>query len=173
MDERNWFKPSSKIFYWPFQGGTSFVDHLWVFCVLCFSCFRVCLLLPCGHLLGWGWTLGSCWWCLLHLCYFPMWYPWSGVVLDCIIPWSLQSFLLCWASFQLVVVSWWKWSELLNCMAYLDQILHTYSMGLYESVRPWSAIENAHHGLCTLLSDDFHILFIYISKSSCKLVKIS
>ena len=29
----NRFKPSSKIFYWPFQGGTSFVDHL---CYLCF-----------------------------------------------------------------------------------------------------------------------------------------
>ena len=27
------FKPSSKIFYWPFQGGSSFVDHL------CYSCF--------------------------------------------------------------------------------------------------------------------------------------
>ena len=29
---RNWFKRSSKIFYWRFQGGTSFVDHL---CYLC------------------------------------------------------------------------------------------------------------------------------------------
>ena len=92
MGERNWFKPSSKIFYWPFQGGTSFVDHLWVFCVLCFSCFRVCLLLPCGHLLGWGWPLGSCWWCLLYLCYFPMWYPGSGVVLDSIISCRLSYF---------------------------------------------------------------------------------
>ena len=34
-----------KYFYWPFQGGTSFVDHLW-FCVLCFLCFRVHSLLP-------------------------------------------------------------------------------------------------------------------------------
>ena len=24
----NWFKPSSKIFYWPFQGGVSFANHL-------------------------------------------------------------------------------------------------------------------------------------------------
>ena len=30
----NRFKPSSKIFYWPFQGSTSFVDHL---------CFSFCL----------------------------------------------------------------------------------------------------------------------------------
>ena len=35
----NWFKPSSKIVYWPFQGGTSFVD------LLCFflSCVCYCL----------------------------------------------------------------------------------------------------------------------------------
>ena len=49
----NWFKPSSKIFYRPFQGGTYFVHHL-CFCVLRFSCFRVCSLLPCCHLLGKG-----------------------------------------------------------------------------------------------------------------------
>ena len=34
---RNWFKPSSKMFYWPPQGGTSFVDHL-CFSVLCLLC---------------------------------------------------------------------------------------------------------------------------------------
>ena len=36
------FKPSSKIFYWPFQGGTSFVD------LLCF--FVLCLLCLCARL---------------------------------------------------------------------------------------------------------------------------
>ena len=34
----NWLKPSSKIFYWPFQGGTSFVDLLWFCTVLCLLC---------------------------------------------------------------------------------------------------------------------------------------
>ena len=34
----NWFKPSSKIFYWPFQGGTSFVDLLCFCSVLCSLC---------------------------------------------------------------------------------------------------------------------------------------
>ena len=34
-------QPSSKLFYWPFQGETSFVDHLCYFClVLCF-CARL------------------------------------------------------------------------------------------------------------------------------------
>ena len=37
----NRFKPSSKIFYWPFQGGTSFVD------LLCF-CSVLCLLSLCA-----------------------------------------------------------------------------------------------------------------------------
>ena len=38
---------------------------LWIICVvyvLCFSCFRVCSMLPCGHLLGKGWPLDSCLW---------------------------------------------------------------------------------------------------------------
>ena len=39
----NRLKPSSKIFYWPFQGGTSFVD------LLCF-CSVLCLLCLCARL---------------------------------------------------------------------------------------------------------------------------
>ena len=69
----NRFKPSSKIFYWPFQGGTSFVDLLCFCSVLCLLCFvHVCLYVPCGHLLGKGWPLGSRLWCLLWVCHFPI-----------------------------------------------------------------------------------------------------
>ena len=69
----NWFKPSSKIFYWPFQGGTSFVDLLCFCSVLCLLCFvRVCLYVLRGHLLGKGWPLGSRLWCLLCVCHFPI-----------------------------------------------------------------------------------------------------
>ena len=51
----NRLKPSSKIFYLPFQGSTSFVDLLCFFlsCV-CNVFVRVCLYLLCGHLLGKG-----------------------------------------------------------------------------------------------------------------------
>ena len=91
----NRLKPSSNIFYWPFQGDTSIVYYLRFF-VLCFSCFCVWSLLPCGHLLGKGFPLGSCWWCLLYSWYFPTWYPGSGVVLDCIVSRSLPPFLLCY-----------------------------------------------------------------------------
>ena len=69
----NRFKPSSKIFYWPFQCGTSFVDLLCFCFVLCLLCFvRVCLYVLCGHLLGKGWPLGSRLWCLLWFCHFPI-----------------------------------------------------------------------------------------------------
>ena len=67
----NRFKPSSKIFYWPFQGGTSFVD------LLCF-CSVLCLLCLCARLficaLWWpaGKGLTSCLWCLLWVCHFPI-----------------------------------------------------------------------------------------------------
>ena len=69
----NRFKPSSKIFYWPFQGGTSFVDLLCFCSVLCLLCFvRVCVYVLCGHLLGKGWPLGSRLCCLLWVCHFPI-----------------------------------------------------------------------------------------------------
>ena len=37
-----------------FQGGASFVDHLCYFCLVWFAFMHVCLLMPCGHLLGKG-----------------------------------------------------------------------------------------------------------------------
>ena len=70
----------------PFQGGTSFVDHLCFFFLscICYAFVHVCLVVPFGHLLGKGWPLGSSLCRLivsLSLCH---WYPGSGVVLDCI-----------------------------------------------------------------------------------------
>ena len=69
----NRFKPSSKIFYWPFQGGTSFVDlFMFLFWLVFAMSVRVCLYVLCGHLLGKGWPLGSRLWCLLWVCHFPI-----------------------------------------------------------------------------------------------------
>ena len=45
---------------------------------------RVCLFVPCGHLLGKGWPLGSRLWCLTVSLLLSHWYPGSGVVLNCI-----------------------------------------------------------------------------------------
>ena len=44
----------SKIFYRPFQGGTSFVDLLYFLSCVCCAFVRVCLFVSCGHLLGKG-----------------------------------------------------------------------------------------------------------------------
>ena len=91
----NMFKPSSIFFYWPFQGGASFVDPL---CYLCFmSVLLSCLLLA---------ALVTCWDRAAHLALlyvmfscvfvtFPYPCPGSGVVFDCIDSWSVPSSLLC------------------------------------------------------------------------------
>ena len=101
----NRFKPSSKIFCWPFQGGTSFVDLLCFFlsCVCC-AFVRVCSYVPCGHLLRKGRHLGSRLWCTVSLL-LSHWYPGSGVVLDCIDSWSLHPYLL-WTEPTASLLSW-------------------------------------------------------------------
>ena len=47
---------------------------------------HVCLFVPCGHLLGKGWPLGSILWCLNVSLSLSHRYPRSGVVLNCIDP---------------------------------------------------------------------------------------
>ena len=91
----NWFKPSSKIFYWPFQGGTSFVDLLCYCSVLCLLClcarlFICALWSPAGKgMTSWlSFVVSTVSLSLSH------WYPVSGVVLDCIDSWSLHPYLL-------------------------------------------------------------------------------
>ena len=92
----NRFKPSSKVFYWPFQGGTSFVDLLCFCSVLCLIClcarlFICALWSPAGKgLASWlSFVVSTVSLSLSHL------YPGSGVVLDCIDSWSLHPYLLC------------------------------------------------------------------------------
>ena len=91
----NQFKPSSKLFYWPFQGGTSFVYFLRFFlsCV-CYAFLRVFLYVLYGHLLGKGWPLGSRLRNLTASLSLSHWYPGSGVVLDCIDSWSLYPYFV-------------------------------------------------------------------------------
>ena len=73
---------------------------LWIFYVflclvtVCYAFVRVCLFVPCGHLLGKGWPLGSRLWCLTVSLSHSHWYLGSGVVLNCIDSWSLHPYLL-------------------------------------------------------------------------------
>ena len=92
----NRFKPSSKIFYWPFQGGSSFVD------LLCF-CSVLCLLCLCARLFicalwspaGKGLTSWLSFVVSTVSLSLSFWYPGSVVVLDCIDSWSFHPYLLC------------------------------------------------------------------------------
>ena len=70
----NQFKPSSKIFYWQFQGGTSFVDLLCVFFCLVFpmplgASVYMCLVVTCWERAD-LWPLVCGVW--LWVCHFPI-----------------------------------------------------------------------------------------------------
>ena len=85
------FSPPVKYLYWPFQGGTTFVDHL------CYPCLVFVMLSSLFNAALWSYAgkgPTSCLWCFIVFCHFPMWYSLSGVVLDCIKSWSLSSFFL-------------------------------------------------------------------------------
>ena len=118
----NRFKPSSKIFYWPFQGGTSFVDLLCFCSVLCLLCFvRVCLYVLCGHLLGKGWPHGSRLWCLLWVCHFPIgilgqvWYLIVSIPDLCTITYYD---LLDHLSMDVFQTTWLTWPFIYGCVSY-------------------------------------------------------
>ena len=64
------------------------------FCLLFVMSLCVSVYLPCGHLMGKGWPLGSRLWCLAVSLSFSHWYPGSGVFLDCIESRSLHPYLL-------------------------------------------------------------------------------
>ena len=89
------FKPSSKILLLTVSRRCFFCGSFMLFLsCFCYAFVRVCLLVPCGHLLGKGWPLGSRLWCLTVILSLSHRYPWSGAVLDCIDSWSLPPFLL-------------------------------------------------------------------------------
>ena len=108
------FKNEMKYFYWPFQCGVSFLV-IFVIYVSWLSCFLVCSLQPCGHLLGKGWLLGSLCYALLFFVTFPcgvlnqVWYlivsipnlcPLTYLALGAYVAWAFitYSILLCYAS---------------------------------------------------------------------------
>ena len=93
------------MFYWPFQGGTSFVGLLCFCSVLCLLClcarlFICALWSPAGKRLTslLAFVVSAVNLSLSH------WYPGSGVILDCIDSWCLHPCLLCLSSWILVIV---------------------------------------------------------------------
>ena len=69
----NWFKPSSKIFYWTFQGGTSFVDLLCFFCLVfampLYASVYMCIVVTCWERAD---LLALICGVELWICYFPI-----------------------------------------------------------------------------------------------------
>ena len=135
----NRFKPSSKIFYWPFQGGTSFVDLLCFCSVLCLLCFvRVCLYVLRGHQLGKGWPLGSRLWCLLWVCHFPIgilgqvWYLIVSIPDLCNLTYFDQSRVRLWTTVRRL---WPIWDSFMNynkrALTNLGFVLWTARRGLW------------------------------------------
>ena len=59
---------------------------------VCYAFGHVYLYVPCGHLLGKGWPLGSRLWCQTVSLFLSNLYPGSGVVLDCIDSWPLHPY---------------------------------------------------------------------------------
>ena len=112
----NQFKPSSKIFYWRFQGGTSFVDLLWGFFSLVFSMsVYMCFVVTC-------WERVTSWLTfVVSNCEFVTFLlvSWSGVVLYCIDSWSLHPYLL--------------WNKLLN----MEYALFVFSSMSFDLVGVW------------------------------------
>ena len=90
----NWFKPASKILLLTvtrryFFGGLFALFLYWV--CHAFASADCCLVVTCwesSDLLSIVFGVELC------VCYFPIWYPGSGVVLNCIDYWSLPPFLL-------------------------------------------------------------------------------
>ena len=88
--------PSSKLFLLTFPRGCFFCGPFTLFLsCFCYAFVHVCLLMPCGHLLGKGWPLASRLWCLIVKLSLSHWYQESSVVLDCIDSRSLPFYLLC------------------------------------------------------------------------------
>ena len=142
----NRFKPSSKIFYWPFQGGTSFVDLLCFCSVLCLLCFvRVCLYVLRGHLLGKGWPLGSRLWCLLWVCHFPIgilgqvWYLIVSIPDLCNLTYFEYGFVL------------WKAPDFNSYSVINQSKVLFFKVLAFQNLKPWAFI----HGIvCLFISWD-------------------
>ena len=155
----NRFKPSSKIFYWLLKGPrrTSFVDLLCFCSVLCLLC--LCLYVPCGHLLGKGWPLGSSLWSLTVSLSLSHWYPGSGVVLDCIDSWSLHPYLLSVAQTSNFLFSNW-YSYKCNKLLLLD-------FSLTVKAAPHECVIRTSQSLASVKAEKEVWFYLKVTVSSC------
>ena len=142
-------KPSSKMFLLTVP---RFVNHLCYFCLVfvmlsCASAYW-CLLVTCWERADLLALVGDS---LLYFCYFPMWYPGSGVVLDCSEsrPWWYKT---------------WVQSQAQNKPQWLAACGHvsasSQSLGLILSLRIKSSFLTLRPDLCPLW---YSHLFCYLA----------
>ena len=128
---------------------------LWIFYVfflscVCYAFVSVCLYVPCGHLLGKGWTLGSRVWCPTVSLSLSHWYLGSGVVLDCIDSCSLHPYLL--------------WLSELFCLCCVAALKSFFTLSFNALIIPILRV------VCTI---SFHYSCRWISSMSCTAFKIT
>ena len=111
---------------------------------VCYAFVCICLYVPCGHLLGKGWPLGSRLWCPTVSLSLSHCYPGSGVVLDCIDSWSLHLYLL-----------WTSTKQRIKCLA---QGQNTVPLVSLEPVTLQSQIQHSTTEL--LHSSRWHVNFV-------------
>ena len=111
--------PPVKYYYWPFQGCASSVDRL-IYFLSCLShaFVRVCFLMPCGHLLGKGWPLGSHFWRIMVKLSLSHWYPGSRCG-----AW-LYRFLI-FAPF--LTLGLWAWVKYMYMSFSIETTMHRYN----------------------------------------------
>ena len=93
---------------------------------VCYAFVQVCLYVPCGHLLGKGWSLSSHLWRLTVSLSLSHRYPGSGVVLNCIDSWSLT--LTYFEQENIVTVG--KWDRTLVCSKHFCSCKFTFILHL-------------------------------------------
>ena len=136
------------------------VCRIYVSCV-CYAFVSICLYVPCGHLLGKGWPLGSGLWCPTVSSSLSLWYPGSGVVLDCVDSWSLRPyFYLCRGPLDISTNLMFKlWASLFQKIFFL-KISHCKSLG---AIDPWGVVSLNPRGMI-YVGDHWTLLYtLYIS----------
>ena len=111
--------------------------------VLFLLCFvYVCLLMPCV----------TCWEradplalfvCPIVKLSLSRWYPWSGMVLDCIDSWSLPSYLL-WYDFVDIDLTFKVTTAFCNFNIWLKMCMYMYmlSLEIIDGIQPVSLLDN-------------------------------
>ena len=121
-----------------------------------------------------GWLLGSRLWCLILSLSLSLWYPGSGMVLDCINSWSLHSYLLLSHGFELWYWHWFCAAEsrflhtislrrTFECslMNILQQVEEIWSRNEIQGYIRWSWNVTLTLGLCTLFNwEEYLVKFI-------------